>query len=371
MSSGQRSLISYFQRKENIEECNNNFIKRKKLNDNSNNIINDSTTNRHLLSNTEASSGMQSNINENYSLSATIITTNDNTKREFRCIYRDYWKPTISFYAEMNARTRDVFSTQLFVNWKNAPGRCGTLQKHQESTYHKTAVQNLSFRQTEGSVVQQLFNVSELERKENCQRFGDLLDGVYFLFKHELPHTTLYAPLLELLSKIDRSKIISTFFDKYRQDATYDSTTTVKKLLQSTSEVIDKQVLTKICESRIISIMANEGTNINHHQNFAISIRYCNQDTDAQSIFDTIVKELKSKNIDMIKIRFTSFDGAFVFSGEFNGVSVKFRQTYSDSILFIHCCTHILQLCLLSACEDILEAQESLVTLKSLFNFIN
>jgi len=92
---------------------------------------------------------------------------------------------------------------------------------------------------------------------------------------------------------------------------------------------------------------------------------------DAQTIFDTIVQELKSKNIDVTKIRFTGFDGASVFSGEFNGVAAKFRQIYSDSTLFIHCRGHILQLCLLSACEDIPEIQESLLTLKSLFNFIN
>ncbi|CAF3891992.1 unnamed protein product, partial [Didymodactylos carnosus] len=75
--------------------------------------------------------------------------------------------------------------------------------------------------------------------------------------------------------------------------------------------------------------------------------------------------------IDMTKIRFTGFDGASVFSGECNGVSAKFRQIYSNSILFIHCRAHILQLCLLSACEDIPEVKESLLTLKSLFNFIN
>ncbi len=92
---------------------------------------------------------------------------------------------------------------------------------------------------------------------------------------------------------------------------------------------------------------------------------------DAQTIFDAIVKELKSKNIDMTKIRFTGFDGASVFSGEFNGVSAKFRQVYCNSILFIHCRAHILQLCLLSACEDISEIKECLLTLKSLFNFIN
>ncbi|CAF3920309.1 unnamed protein product, partial [Didymodactylos carnosus] len=64
--------------------------------------------------------------------------------------------------------------------------------------------------------------------------------------------------------------------------------------------------------------MADQGTDINHYQNLSICIR-CNQDTGeptesyisllkikdkgAQTIFDTIVKELKSKNIDMTKIR--------------------------------------------------------------------
>ncbi|CAF4535849.1 unnamed protein product, partial [Rotaria magnacalcarata] len=51
------------------------------------------------------------------------------------------------------------------------------------------------------------------------------------------------------------------------------------ELLEATSEVIDKQILTKIRESIIISIMADEGTDINHHQNLSICTRYCNQDT--------------------------------------------------------------------------------------------
>ena len=142
------------------------------------------------------------------------------------------------------------------------------------------AAQNLSHRQQGGSVAQQLFNVSEVERQENRQRFGDLLDVAYFLFKHELLHTTLYAPLLELLSKIEHSKILSMFFDKYQNNAAYDSTTTVTEILQCTSEVIDEQVLKRIRQSRFIFIMADEATDINHHQNLSICIRYCNQDTD-------------------------------------------------------------------------------------------
>lgn len=76
----------------------------------------------------------------------------------------------------------------------------------------------------------------------------------------------------------------------------------VKKIVKY-SEVIDKQVLTKIRDSRIFSIMVGEGTDINYHQNLSIFIRYCNQDKDAQTIFDMIVKELQSHvkvNIDII-----------------------------------------------------------------------
>jgi hypothetical protein len=200
-------------------------------------------------------------------------------KGGFCVICRDYWKPATPNYSEMITRTRGVFTTVPFVNWKHAPGATGSLQKHHVSTYHKIATQNLLFRQQEVSVAQQLFNINELERQENRERFCDLLDTAYFLFKNELPHTTLYGPLLELLSKIDHSQKLKEFFDKCQKNATYDSTTTITELLESTSEIIDQQILTKIREARIISIMANEGTDINHHQNLSICIRYCNQDT--------------------------------------------------------------------------------------------
>ncbi|CAF4995451.1 unnamed protein product, partial [Rotaria socialis] len=45
-----------------------------------------------------------------------------------------------------------------------------------------------------------------------------------------------------------------------KKNGSYDSTATVTELLEATSE-------------------ADEGTDINHHQNLSICIRYCNQDT--------------------------------------------------------------------------------------------
>jgi hypothetical protein len=127
-----------FLKKENVKECDNKSTKKSKINDNSNNIVNDNSNN----------------------------IVNDNTTNTYG-ICRDYWKSTIPSYSEMNTRTRDVLTIQPFVNGKHVLDQNGSLEKHQESTYHKRAVQNLSFKQQERSVAQLLFNVSELERQEN------------------------------------------------------------------------------------------------------------------------------------------------------------------------------------------------------------
>jgi hypothetical protein len=148
MSSGQQSLISYFKRKGNVEESNNNSTKKSKINDNLNDIVNDNfndivndnfndivndnLNDIHAPTNTEPSCRIQSNINQNRSLSTTMITTtNDNKKPAYHtwyskdykwllyepnkggfcCICRDYWKLTTPFYSEMNARTKGVFTT--------------------------------------------------------------------------------------------------------------------------------------------------------------------------------------------------------------------------------------------------------------------
>jgi len=47
---------------------------------------------------------------------------------------------------------------------------------------------------------------SEAERKTNLNRLADFTDAAYFLFRNEIPHTTNYRPLLELVSRLDGSK---------------------------------------------------------------------------------------------------------------------------------------------------------------------
>lgn len=287
----------------------------------------------------------------------------------------------------MEQKTKGVFTSSPFTSWKNAPGENGRLVRHSRSQFHLIAVENVKFRQQEGSILNQLITVSEEQRQENRYRLYDLLDCCYFLFKNELPHTTLYNPLLQLASHLDHSSKLSDFFQNCQKNATYDSTTSITEFLEATNEVLEKNILQKIQRARVISIMSDEGTDINRHGNLCICIRYCDQVTgeptetyvslldmknkDAESIFNCIVLELKKKNIDLSKVRFVAFDGAAVFSGIHNGVAAKFRAEFNLAILFIHCHAHALQLAVLSGSENIPEISKSLSTLKTLVTFIN
>ncbi|CAF3338289.1 unnamed protein product [Rotaria socialis] len=305
----------------------------------------------------------------------------------FCSICRNYWKPGTPLFREMEQKTKGVFTSAPFRNWKNALGDNGRLMRHFRSEYHLIAHENDKFRQQEGSIINQIVTVSEAQKKENRDRLSDLLDCCYFLFKNELPHTTLYHPLLQLIGRLDHSSKLADFFQNCHKNATYNSTTSVTELLEATNNILEKNVLKKIQQARVISIMSDEGTDINRHGNLCICIRYCDQTTgeptetyisllhlknkDAESIFNCIVTDLQQKHIDLTKIRFVAFDGAAVFSGIRNGVAAKFRAAFNLAILFIHCRAHALQLAVISAADGIPDICKSLSTLKSLVNFIN
>ncbi|CAF1495296.1 unnamed protein product [Rotaria magnacalcarata] len=151
--------------------------------------------------------------------------------------------------------------------------------KHSRSEYHLIALDNDKFRQQEGSVLNQIVTVNEAQKQENRDRLSDLFDCSYFLFKNELSHTTLYEPLLQLISRLDRSSKLADFIQNCHKNANYNSTTSVTELLEATNDILEKNILKKIQQARVISIMSDEGTDINRHGNLCICIRYCDQTT--------------------------------------------------------------------------------------------
>ncbi|CAF5160865.1 unnamed protein product, partial [Rotaria magnacalcarata] len=168
---------------------------------------------------------------------------------------RNYWKPGTPLFRNMEQKTKGVFASIPFINWKKALGDNGRLMKHSRSEYHLIALDNDKFRQQEGSVLNQIVTVNEAQKQENRDRLSDLLDCSYFLFKNELSHTTLYEPLLQLISRLDHSSKLADFIQNCHKNANYNSTTSVTELLEATNDILEKNILKKIQQARVISIM--------------------------------------------------------------------------------------------------------------------
>ena len=140
----------------------------------------------------------------------------------------------------------------------------------------------------------------------------------------------------------------------------HDSATLVPEFLESTSEIIERDLLIKVRNARVITIISDEGTDINRHDNLCSCLRFCDavsgepnemyiswlqlKDKGTESIFNTLVKKLQRRQVDMSVTRFVGFDGAAIFSGIHTGVAARLRGTFNRAILLIHCRAHALQL---------------------------
>ena len=69
-----------------------------------------------------------------------------------------------------------------------------------------------------------------------------------------------------------------------------------------------------------------------------------------ETISAAIIESLKHNQIDITKVRGQRYDGAACMSSDKIGVQTKIRQV-SPSALFVHCNSHVLNLCIASACK--------------------
>ncbi|CAF3175226.1 unnamed protein product, partial [Rotaria sp. Silwood2] len=76
-------------------------------------------------------------------------------------ICRNYWKSITPLFRDMEQKTKGVFTSTPFTNWKKALGDNRKLMKHSRSPYRLMAIDNDIFRQQEGFVLNPIVMVSE------------------------------------------------------------------------------------------------------------------------------------------------------------------------------------------------------------------
>lgn len=260
--------------------------------------------------------------------------------------------------------------------------RLESIKDHEQTNEHSNSVSRKMQAEASFHVHEMLTKPKEISHDSMVKAFQCL----YWLAKRNIPHTTNFEPLLDLLAQLGldiKSKI------SRGQNATYTSDTAIKEILMCLSQVIEEEILDDICKSKkYYSLMFDETTDISTIEQMVIHSRYIDgngeiatrfmkildcldvasvvndddQDTEteakltlnAEKICNLVTNYITESKLEFSKLVGLGTDGAPVMVGKANGAVKKIIDKQvseqSDSrepivkAVGAHCAAHKLNL---------------------------
>ena len=145
---------------------------------------------------------------------------------------------------------------------------------------------------------------------------------------------------------------------------------------------IEKSTLKRLRKTMFFSVMADECTDISTVEELSLFCRWEEggvpiesfleimplQKADAVSIYTTLVKCLKDKNLQVGNIIGMGFDGAATFSGRKTGVQARLKN-HAPHALFVHRHCHMLQLACVQAANSTTGIKHVYTTLTTMWKY--
>ena len=145
------------------------------------------------------------------------------------------------------------------------------------------------------------------------------------------------------------------------------------ELILTTSQLLQKSLVTEINECPFWSIVLDTTSDINREDQLSVTARWVQilnenvtiketflgfisvTDGTAAGLVETTCKYVKDIGLDMEKLRGQAYDGASVMSGVHNGVQKLIKDRSSKPVPFIHCAAHNLNLVINDAVNSVID----------------
>lgn len=269
-----------------------------------------------------------------------------------------------------------TYSKIGFKNWKASTSKFSAHEKSKNHLNSSTSLTSFLNSKPIDEVIddqrKNINSVKELTRQKNREVMKRLIDitvclgigGKPFRGHRESKddvHKGLFLDIVYLLRKYD--PIFNEHFLSGPKNSLYTSNHIQNDLISSINQVIKMQLKDAILNEKV-SLIADETSDIGHHEQLSIVIRYFNKHTncpveqficlkrmtavDAQSIFSSLHDIIQEYGIKWENIVAVCFDGASTMSGCANGVQAKFKQKNVNTF-FVHCYGHCLNLVLVDS----------------------
>ena len=172
--------------------------------------------------------------------------------------------------------------------------------------------------------------------------------------------------ILAFLNKFGQNDIFSKHYQFAPKNATYRSKTTQNELIGICGEFIVQSIVDEVKEAKYFSVLADEAADISNVEQMANVIRFidrksqireeflgyspCDQGLSGKNISKQIVQSVLDLELDMNNCRGQGYDGAGNMAGKCSGAAVRIQSQFPKA-LYVHCRSHVLNLCVASACK--------------------
>lgn len=174
--------------------------------------------------------------------------------------------------AKVLQKTGGVFINVL--SYKKALGQSGKLEKHEHSPAYTVSVEmeNMKNRAMKKPIHTQIVQQSENEREFNRKSLNIFSQGLHFLVKNEVAHTTKYEILIEsILGTLNDN--FKTWRGSQNDRSNYSSKDTACELLICMGEILESELKEKHWK-KTFSTLTDESTSLDTEMELSIMFRF-------------------------------------------------------------------------------------------------
>ena len=284
-----------------------------------------------------------------------------------------------------------------FSNWKKGTQR---ICEHESSGTHIKAASAMAMTKhrlnTNQTINQQQLSAHMQLVEHNRMILRRLIDIILFLSKQNMAfrghheYRALGQPsvnegnfleLCKLVAKYDA--VLATHIFATKTTHMYLSPDIQNDLIHALSESTRNVVLKKISTAKFYSVIVDESRDCSRSEMCSISMRFVNEEgiieevfldfveltsTASENMLNVILQKLSKWNLPITLCRGQCYDGASNMAGKKSGLQQRIKEQ-SPLALFVHCCAHNLNLCLIDSCTNCTETITFFGTLERIYSF--
>ena len=176
---------------------------------------------------------------------------------------------------------------------------------------------------------------------------------------------------------------LEEYFKSTPKNVTYKSKTTQNDIC---GQLITNKITDEIREAKFFSVLADEAADCANVEQLSLVVRFvdskhqireeflgfvpCKNGLSGEAIANTIQDFLRDRGLSIDDCRGQGYDGAGNMAGRLSGAAARI-QAVQDKAIYVHCNSHILNLCVASCCKELLVSNmmEHVRVVSEFFNF--